>query len=69
MVEVEIPQSLLEEQGRQLYGSQLLQIQVIFYDYFCNELINYKLYNQKEKKKTSHINKSPNSSNYIHKPV
>ncbi|KAK4355216.1 hypothetical protein RND71_024187 [Anisodus tanguticus] len=27
MVEVEIPQSLLEEQGRQLYGAQLLQLQ------------------------------------------
>ncbi|KAL3636986.1 hypothetical protein CASFOL_019285 [Castilleja foliolosa] len=27
MVEVEIPQSLFEEQGRQLYGAQLLQIQ------------------------------------------
>lgn len=28
MVEVEIPPSLFEEQGRQLYGAQLLQIQV-----------------------------------------
>lgn len=28
MVEVDIPQSLFEEQGRQLYGAQLLQIPV-----------------------------------------
>lgn len=28
MIEVDIPQSLFEEQGRQLYGAQLLQIQV-----------------------------------------
>lgn len=28
MVEVEIPQSLLEEQGRQLYGVKLLEVQV-----------------------------------------
>lgn len=28
MVEVDIPPSLFEEQGRQLYGAQLLQIQV-----------------------------------------
>lgn len=29
MVEVDIPRSLFEEQGRELYGAQLLQIQVI----------------------------------------
>ena len=28
MVEADIPQSLFEEQGRQLYGAKLLQIQV-----------------------------------------
>lgn len=28
MVEVDIPQSLFEEQGRQLYGARLLEIQV-----------------------------------------
>ena len=28
MVEVDIPQSLFEEQGRQLYGANLLEIQV-----------------------------------------
>lgn len=28
MVEVDIPQSLFQEQGRQLYGAQLLQLQV-----------------------------------------
>jgi hypothetical protein len=28
MVEIDIPQSLFEEQGRQLYGAKLLQIQV-----------------------------------------
>lgn len=27
MVEIDIPQSLFEEQGRQLYGAKLLQIQ------------------------------------------
>lgn len=31
MIEVDIPQSLFEEQGRQLYGAQLLQIQVCFF--------------------------------------
>lgn len=29
MVEVDIPQSLFEEQGRQLYGANLLEIQVL----------------------------------------
>lgn len=29
MVEVDIPQSLFEEQGRQLYGASLLEIQVM----------------------------------------
>lgn len=28
MIEVDIPRSLFEEQGRQLYGGQLLQLQV-----------------------------------------
>lgn len=28
MVEVDVPQSLFEEQGRQLYGAKLLEIQV-----------------------------------------
>lgn len=31
MVEVDIPQSIFEEQGRQLYGAKLLQIQVRTY--------------------------------------
>lgn len=31
MIEVDIPPSLLEEQGRQLYGAQLLQMQVSSY--------------------------------------
>ena len=34
MVEVDIPQSLFEEQGRQLYGAKLLEIQVVFKMYF-----------------------------------
>lgn len=29
MVEVDIPQSLFDEQGRQLYGSSLLEMQVL----------------------------------------
>ena len=28
MVEIDIPQSLFEEEGRQMYGAKLLQIQV-----------------------------------------
>lgn len=28
MIDVDIPRSLFEEQGRQLYGGQLLQLQV-----------------------------------------
>lgn len=31
MVEIDIPQSMFEEQGRQLYGAKLLEIQVSIY--------------------------------------
>lgn len=31
MMEIDIPQSLFEEQGRQLYGAKLLEIQVRIY--------------------------------------
>lgn len=34
MVEVDIPQSLFEEQGRQLYAARLLEIQVVVTIYF-----------------------------------
>jgi hypothetical protein len=34
MVEVDIPQSLFEEQGRQLYVARLLEIQVVVTIYF-----------------------------------
>jgi hypothetical protein len=33
MVEVDVPQSLFEEQGRQLYGAKLLEIQVSTWKY------------------------------------
>lgn len=33
MIEVDIPQSLFEEQGRQLYGANLLEIQVLIVTY------------------------------------
>lgn len=35
MVEVDIPQSFFEEQGRQLYGARLLEIQVSRIYFYC----------------------------------
>lgn len=37
MVEIDIPQSLFEEEGRQMYGAKLMQVQVSSTNYILQD--------------------------------